>query len=81
MKRPEIGDQVYTREDGDEIGAVREVHDKELVVYFENLGDFTITADQVRAVHTGKVILDEVRLPSRIRDGIAHAHDREEPGV
>jgi hypothetical protein len=81
MKRPEIGDQVYTREDGDEVGAVREVHDKELVVYFENLGDFTITADQVRAVHAGKVILDEPRLPARIRDGIAHAHDREEPGV
>jgi hypothetical protein len=81
MKRPDIGDQVYTREDGEEVGAVREVHDKDIVVYFENLGDITITADQVRAVHAGKVILDEGKLTARVRDGIAHAHDREEPGV
>jgi hypothetical protein len=81
MKRPEIGDQVYTREDGEEVGAVREVHDKDIVVYFENLGDVTLTADQVRAVHTGKVILEEGKLPAKVREGIAHAHDREEPGV
>jgi hypothetical protein len=81
MKRPEIGDQVYTREDGEEVGAVREVHDKDIVVYFENHGDVTLTADQVRAVHAGKVILDEAKLPQKVRDSIAHAHDREEPGV
>lgn len=81
MKRPEIGDQVYTREDGEEIGAVREVLDKELVVYFENVGDVTLTADQVRAVHSGKVILDEASLPAKVRASIAHAHDREEPGL
>lgn len=81
MKRPEIGDQVYIREDGDELGAVREVFDKELVVYFENVGDVTLTADQVRAVHTGKVILEEETLPAKVRAAIKHAHDREEPGL
>ena len=81
MKRPEIGDQVYLHEDGEEVGAVRDVHDKDLVVYFENLGDVTLSADQVRAVHTGKVILDEATLPQKVRDGIRHAHDREEPGL
>ena len=81
MKRPDIGDQVYLREDGEEVGAVRDVHDKDIVVYFENHGDVTLTADQVRAVHPGKVILDEGALPQKVRDGIRHAHDREEPGL
>jgi hypothetical protein len=81
MKRPEIGDQVYMREDGEEVGAVRDVQDKELVVYFENVGDVTLTADQVVAVHAGKVIIDETTLAAKVRAGIKHAHDREEPGL
>jgi hypothetical protein len=83
MKRPEIGDQVYLREDSkeEEVGAVREVHDKDIVIYIENVGDVTLSADQVKAVHSGKVILDEHKLTPKVRDAIAHAHDREEPGL
>ena len=83
MKRPEIGDQVYLREDPseEEVGAVREVHDKDIVVYFENVGDMTLTADMVKAVHSGKVILDESKLTPKVRDAVKHAHDREEPGL
>jgi len=81
MRRPHIGDQVYLQEDGDEIGAVRDVRDKDLIVYVEGTGDFIVTADQVTAVHAGKVILDLSALDVALRDAIQHAHDREEPGV
>ena len=40
-----------------------------------------VTADQVAAVHEGKVILDADVLDVGLRDAIQHAHDREEPGV
>ena len=81
MRRPQIGDQVYLQEDGDEVGAVRDVRDKDLIVYVEGTGDFVVTADQVAAVHTGKVILTGNALDPGLLQAIRHAHDREEPGV
>jgi hypothetical protein len=52
-----------------------------LVIYIENAGDFVVPLEAVRRVHDGKVILDVERLDARLREAIAHAHDREEPGV
>ena len=78
-----VGDQVYLDEGGEEFGAVREVtsgHRSEVVIYVENAGDFTVSAEAIRSVHDGKVLLDRQRLDQQLRDAIAHAHDREEPG-
>lgn len=79
----EVGFQVFLEEGGDECGAVRDVLPggrHEIVIYVENGGDFTVSADAVRSVHDGKVVLDPSHLKQRLRDAIAHAHDREEPG-
>jgi hypothetical protein len=79
----EIGYQVYLDEGGEEFGAVREVvpgRRSEVVIYVENAGDFTVSADAIRSVHDGKVVLDPRHLDERLRDAIAHAHDLEEPG-
>jgi hypothetical protein len=77
----EVGYQVFVAEGGEEIGAVRAVAAHELVVYVENAGDFKVSADAVRSVHDGKVVLETGRLHPSLRDAIAHAHDREEPHV
>lgn len=79
----EIGFQVYLVEGGEEFGAVRGAVPgaNALVIYVENAGDFEVPLDAVRSVHDGKVLLDATRLDERLRQAIAHAHDREEPGA
>jgi hypothetical protein len=79
----EIGFQVYAVEGGEEFGAVRGYmpNANALVVYIENAGDFMVSLEAVQRVHDGKVIVDVGRLDARLREAIAHAHDREEPGA
>jgi hypothetical protein len=74
------GDQVFAADGGEEFGAVRQVRPggrPALVVYVENGGEFVIPLDAVRAVHSGKVIVQISRLPAEVRSAIRHAHDAE----
>jgi hypothetical protein len=76
----EIGYQVFTRDGGEEVGAVRQVvpNDRpEIVVYIENTGDYTIPLSAVTAVHSQKVIVDLDKLDPRIQVAISRAHDAE----
>ena len=79
----EIGFQVYAVEGGEEFGAVRGYlpQANALVVYIENAGDFVVPLEAIQTVHDGKVIVDVGRLDAAVRQAIAHAHDREEPGT
>ena len=61
----QVGFQVYSKEGGEEFGAVRAVergHRPQLVVYVENGGDFVVLPDAIKAVHDGKVIVDLGRV-------------------
>lgn len=80
-KMPEIGDQVYLEEGGEEVGAVRLVRPNNLRIYVENAGDFDVPNEAIRASHDGKVVLDATKLSESLRDAIAHAHDAESPGA
>jgi hypothetical protein len=76
----EVGYQVFTRDGGEEVGAVRQVvpHDRpEIVVYIENTGDFVIPLEAVTAVHSQKVIVDLAKLDPRVQVAINRAHDAE----
>jgi hypothetical protein len=67
--------------DGDEgIGSIREIRHglPELLIYIENAGDFVVPLSAVKAVHSGKVILDFNRLDLRLRNAIRHARDSED---
>lgn len=69
--------------DGEEgIGAVREIMPDgrpELVIYFENAGDFIVPLTAIEDVHFDKVILSCGRLDRGVRVAIGHAHDAEDP--
>ena len=71
--------------DGDKaVGAVRQVSPQrrpELVVYVENAGDFTVPFSAIRAVESGKVILDCDKLAYGLRKAIGHAHEGEDPRI
>jgi len=82
MRRtPEIGDQVFLEEGGEEVGAVRLIRPGNMRIYVENAGDFDVPYDAVRAVHDGKVVLDLALLSESLQDAIKHAHDSEQPGT
>ena len=72
------GFMVFLADGHDAAGAVRELKDAQhVVVNIENGGDFLVTADAVRDVHDGKVILDYARLPQRMQEALRHLHDAE----
>jgi hypothetical protein len=79
----EISFQVYAVEGDEEFGAVRGYMPKTnaLVVDIENAGDFVVPLAAVQQVHDGKVMVDVGQLDAHLREAIAHAHDREEPGA
>jgi hypothetical protein len=74
-----VGDQAYLADGGEEIGAVREVYKerRELVLYVENSGEFTISWDAIHATHSQKVVLDVKKLDRALLKAIGHAHDGE----
>lgn len=78
------GDEVFVADTAKPFGAVRQVAPhgrREIVVYVENAGDFTIALDAVKAVHAQKVIVDGSKLDQRLRKAIGHAHDSEDPSI
>ncbi len=80
----QLGFQVFDRDGGQEIGAVREIcpaDRPELLVHVENSGDHCIPLDAIVDVHSEKVIVDPTRLTEEVRRAIAHAHDAERPGL
>jgi hypothetical protein len=79
----QIGFQVFLKDGGDAVGAVREVRHRarELLINVENAGDFVVRADIIKAVHAQKVVLDVHKLEPRLRTALKHAHDAEEPGL
>jgi len=81
MQRIEIGYQAFASDGGEEFGAVRQILEKEFVVYVENAGDFVVPIEAVQNVHAQKVVLDYEKLDPNLREAIKHAHDAEEPGA
>lgn len=76
----QVGYQVFSKEGGEEFGAVREVqrgHRPQLIVYVENAGDFVVLPHAIKAVHDQKVILDLGAVDVGLRNAIVHAHDKE----
>jgi len=79
-ERIEEGDMVFVADGEDGIGSVRRVlPDKTLVIYIENGGDFEIAPKAIRAVHSGKVVLDLDHLPTPVLEAIGNARKSEYP--
>ena len=84
QEKIEVGFQAFVSDGGEEFGAVRAVAPggrRELVVFVENAGDFTVPLDAVESVHSEKVIFNCAKLDRRLRKAIGHAHDSEKPGL
>jgi hypothetical protein len=75
----QVGFQVFVKDGGDEIGAVRDLRGgrPEILVYVENGGDFTVPVSAIKAVHFQKVIVDPTQLPEDMQVALRRAHDAE----
>jgi hypothetical protein len=75
----EVGYQVFVKDGGDEVGAVRDLcgHRPEIAIYVENAVEFTVPITAIRAVHFQKVIVDQTRLPDDMRAALRRAQDAE----
>lgn len=73
------GFMVFAADGAGGIGSVREVRPGELLVYIENAGDFVVPLGDVKAVHSGKVVLDLDRIEPSLRMALGHVHDAEDP--
>jgi hypothetical protein len=74
----EVDFQAFALGSEEEFGAVREVRERELVVYIEHKGDSVIPLSAVVDVIEGKVIVDPRLLDPALRDAIAKAHRDED---
>ena len=79
QEKLEVGFQTFVNDAPEEFGAVRAISKdgKQLTVYVENSGDFTVPASAVISVQSEKVTFDCGKLEPKLRAAIGHAHDRE----
>ena len=77
------GFDVFAHDGAHAFGDVRRVlpHGREIVIYIENAGEFTVPISAVQAVHDEKVVLDTNKLDAVLRSAIRHAHDAEDPTI
>jgi hypothetical protein len=80
-ERIQQGFDVFVHDGDKAVGAVREVHKSQIVVYVENAGDFVVPFDAIFDVHSEKVILNCAKLDIRLKRAIGHAHAAEDPKI
>jgi len=77
----EAGYDVFVHDGDVKIGAVRAVNPREITVYVENAGDFSVPRTAVMEVVEGKVVLNCAHLDPAFRHAVGHAHDAEDPAA
>jgi len=75
--RIEAGDEVYVDDAEAIVGHVRRVNVRDVFIFIEDQGDFTLPRDAVKAAANGQVVLFCKKLPIRMRAVIGHLHGEE----
>ncbi len=73
----EAGDDVFVDDAEGIVGHVRRVNLREVVIFVEDNGDYTLPRDQVQAVGNNRVMLRCRQLPLKLRAMIGHLHGEE----
>ncbi len=75
--RIEAGDEVYVDDAEGIVGHVRRANLRDVFIYVEERGDFTLPRDAVRAAANGQIVLICKKLPIQMRAVIGHLHGEE----
>jgi hypothetical protein len=81
VKKIEPGHDVFVHDGEYAVGAVRRVMLNDIVIYVDEVGDFTVSRTAVMDVDSEKVVLNCGKLDAKLRIAIGHAHAREDPEV
>jgi len=72
----QAGDDVYV-DDGVIVGHVRRATPRDVIVFVEDRGDFTLPRDAIKAAANDAVTLFCKKLPLEMRAAIGHLHGEE----
>lgn len=78
-KQVEEGFMAFIADGAEGVGSVRHVSEKDLVIYVENAGEFTVPKTAITDVHSQKVLLDPRQLSKVFLRAVGRAHDGEDP--
>lgn len=70
----EAGDDVLVDDGEDIVGHVRRVNLRQIVIFVEDRGDFTLSRDLVAAAGNNRVVFRCRQLPLKMRAAIGHLH-------
>lgn len=74
MDSIEPGDEVFADDSEYVIGHIRRAGTREIIVFVEDKGDFTLPRDVIRAAKNGRVMVFCSKLPLPMRAAIGHLH-------
>ncbi|GAA0575181.1 hypothetical protein [Rhizomicrobium electricum] len=75
--RIEAGDDVFVDDDENLVGYVRRANLREVVVFVEDWGDFTLPRELIKTAVSNGIVLPCQKLPLRMRAAIGHLHGLE----
>jgi hypothetical protein len=73
------GDEVFVDDGKDIIAHVRRSNLRELFIFIEDTGDFTLPRDAIKSASDGQVVLFCKKVPIAMRAVIGHLHGEPDP--
>ncbi len=68
------GDEVFVDDGQDIVAHVRRANQREVFIFIEDIGDYTLPRDMVKSVSDGRIVLFCRKLPLPFRAAIHHLH-------
>lgn len=72
--RIEAGDDVFVDDSEGIVGHVRRANLRDVFIYIDERGDFTLPRDAVKSAGNSQIVLYCTKLPLRMRAVIGHLH-------
>lgn len=68
------GDEVFVDDGKDIVAHIRSANLRQVYIFVEDSGDFTLPRDVVKSADNGKVVVFCKKLPIQMRAAIGHLH-------
>ncbi len=73
------GDEVFVDDGMDIVAHVRSANLRQVYIFVEDSGDFTLPRDAVKSADNGRVVLFCKKIPIEMRAEIGHLHGDPDP--
>lgn len=73
------GDEVFVDDSPNVVAHVRRSNLREIFIFVEDSGDFTLPRDAIKAANDGRIVLFCKKVPIEMRAVIGHLHGESDP--